>query len=78
MKNVAGFPGNPNKKADCVRNFRIFFQLDTWGTEPFLVEEGRSALRGAGTAACCVTGLGATDGLRDFDQTQKLIKDGFS
>ena len=40
--------------------------------------EYRSALLGAATAACCVTGLGATDGLRDFDQTQKLINDGTS
>ena len=34
----------------------------------------QSALLGAATAACCVTGLGATDGLRDFDQTQHLIE----
>jgi len=35
----------------------------------------QSALLGAATAACCVTRLGATDGLQDFDQIQKLIKD---
>ncbi len=35
----------------------------------------QSALLGAAAAACCVTGLGATEGLRGFDQIQKLIKD---
>ena len=33
--------------------------------------EYQSTLLGAAIAACCVTGLRATDGLRDFDQIKK-------
>ena len=28
---------------------------------------------GAATAACCVTGVGATAGLRSFDETMRLV-----
>jgi fructokinase len=31
-----------------------------------------AGLLGAATAACCVTGLGATAGLRSFDDTLRL------
>lgn len=33
----------------------------------------QAALLGAATAACCVTGVGATAGLRSFDETMRLI-----
>jgi fructokinase len=33
-----------------------------------------AGLLGAATAACCVTGLGATAGLRSFDDTLRLAR----
>ncbi|MFM1997975.1 MAG: hypothetical protein RLZZ111_2362 [Planctomycetota bacterium] len=33
----------------------------------------QAALLGAATAACCVTGVGATAGLRSFDETMRLV-----
>jgi fructokinase len=33
-----------------------------------------AGLLGAATAACCVTGLGATAGLRSFDDTLRLAE----
>jgi hypothetical protein len=33
-----------------------------------------AGLLGAATAACCVTGLGATAGLRSFEETLRLCK----
>lgn len=35
---------------------------------------GEAGLLGAATAACCVTGLGATAGLRSFDETLRLTR----
>ena len=32
-----------------------------------------AGLLGAATAACCVTGVGATAGLRSFDETMRLV-----
>jgi fructokinase len=32
-----------------------------------------AGLLGAATAACCVTGVGATAGLRSYDETSRLI-----